>query len=183
MEGFPRPQNSKTIAKPCLMGPLSRGSAGHEICEPWSCSSALPGPLFPKLPPLRPAQSPPDRAPKACQSGGPQAFTITTRPQPSGLHNLAGTMPLKPTSRQSTRMISTPPATPGPHSKGPLVSLKERPMPVGPWDPTQLHRRAPNLPKTHTQTGLDAKGVTSEQLRLHFYCSITGDFFFFFFLL
>jgi hypothetical protein len=38
------------------------------------------------------------------------------------------------------------------------------------------HRRAPNLPKRLTQTGLDTKGVTS-QLRLQFYCSRTGEFF------
>jgi hypothetical protein len=30
----------------------------------------------------------------------------------------------------------------------------------------------------HTRTGLDAQGVTSEQLRLQFYCSRTGEFFF-----
>jgi hypothetical protein len=40
------------------------------------------------------------------------------------------------------------------------------------------HKWAPNLPKRHRQTGLDAKGVTSEQGRLQFYCSRTGDLFF-----
>jgi hypothetical protein len=48
--------------------------------------------------------------------------------------------------------------------------------PMGPHPPASCHRRAPNLPKRHTQTGLDAKAVTSQQLRLQFYCSRTGVF-------
>jgi hypothetical protein len=40
---------------------------------------------------------------------------------------------------------------------------------------------APNLPRKHRQTELDAKGVTPELLRLKFYCSEPGFFFFFFF--
>jgi hypothetical protein len=47
---------------------------------------------------------------------------------------------------------------------------------MGPHPPVTHHRRAPNLPKRHTQTGLDAKGVTSEQLRLQSYCSRTRIF-------
>jgi hypothetical protein len=39
---------------------------------------------------------------------------------------------------------------------------------------------APNLPRRCRQTGLNAKGVTSELLRLKFYYSWTGDCFFFF---
>jgi hypothetical protein len=38
--------------------------------------------------------------------------------------------------------------------------------PSGPQLTHCHHRRAPNLPKTHRQRGLDAKGITSEQLRL-----------------
>jgi hypothetical protein len=53
--------------------------------------------------------------------------------------------------------------------------------PMGPHPPDTCHRKAPNLPKRHTQTGLDAKELASEQLRLQFYCSTTGDFFFPFF--
>jgi hypothetical protein len=41
------------------------------------------------------------------------------------------------------------------------------------------HRKALNLPKRHTQTGLDAKELASEQQRLQFYCSRMGDLFFF----
>jgi hypothetical protein len=37
---------------------------------------------------------------------------------------------------------------------------------------------APNLPRRCRQTGLDAKGVTPKLLRLKFYSSWTGDFFF-----
>jgi hypothetical protein len=40
---------------------------------------------------------------------------------------------------------------------------------------------APNLPSRCRQTELDAKGVTPELLRLKFYCSWTGDFFFLFY--
>jgi hypothetical protein len=39
---------------------------------------------------------------------------------------------------------------------------------------------APNLPRRCRQTGLDAKGVITELLRLKFYCSWTGDSFFIF---
>jgi hypothetical protein len=38
---------------------------------------------------------------------------------------------------------------------------------------------APNLLRRCRQTGLDAKGVTQELLRLKCYCSWTGNFFFF----
>jgi hypothetical protein len=39
------------------------------------------------------------------------------------------------------------------------------------------HQRTLNLPKRQTETGLHVKGITSEKLRLQFYCSRTGDFF------
>jgi hypothetical protein len=45
---------------------------------------------------------------------------------------------------------------------------------------TTSHRRAPNLPRRSRQTGLNARGVTPELLRLKFYCSWTEDIFFFF---
>jgi hypothetical protein len=67
-----------------------------------------------------------------------------------------------------------PQALPGPSSAGLPDSRSTRP-PHG-----RLHRRAPNLPKRYKQTGLDAKGVTSEQLKLQFYFFRTGFFFFFF---
>jgi hypothetical protein len=53
--------------------------------------------------------------------------------------------------------------------------------PVVPHPPTTHHRKAPNLPKIHTQTGLDAKELTSEQLILQLYYSRTGRVFFPFF--
>jgi hypothetical protein len=74
---------------------------------------------------------------------------------------------------QPTR-IPAPWVEPGPSSAGFQIITP-------PGSSLGHHRRAPNLPKRHTQTGLDAKGVTSEQLRLQFYCSRTGDFFFSFF--
>jgi hypothetical protein len=48
---------------------------------------------------------------------------------------------------------------------------------IPPGSYSGCHRRAPNLPNRHRQTGQDAKGVTSDQLILKFYCSRTGDFF------
>jgi hypothetical protein len=60
-----------------------------------------------------------------------------------------------------------------------LKAFTHRPM--GPHSPATCHRKAPNLSKRHTQTGLDAKKPASEKLRLQFYCSRTGDIFFFLF--
>jgi hypothetical protein len=65
----------------------------------------------------------------------------------------------------------TPPALPGPGSTGLLDSHSTKPCSGG------HHRRAPNLPKKHRQTGLDTKRVTKEQLRLKFYWSRTNEFF------
>jgi hypothetical protein len=48
-----------------------------------------PGPHYPKFPPCRPAWCLPDWAPKACQAGNPQTFTIFIRPHPSGFHRPA----------------------------------------------------------------------------------------------
>jgi hypothetical protein len=60
-------------------------------------------------------------------------------------------------------------------------------LPMGTLAATH-HRKAPgplgassNLPRRCRQTGLDAKGVIPELLRLKFYRSWNGDFFFFFF--
>jgi hypothetical protein len=137
----------------------------------------------------------------------PQACTIFAGPHPSGLHRPAwfppGCAPHACTglhnlhqdhtakayqaSNPQTGMISTLPGprpSPGPCSKGQLVCLNDKTSshrPVGPHQPATCHRRAPKLPKRHTQTCLDAKGVTSEQLRLQFYFFRTGYFFFLFF--
>jgi hypothetical protein len=60
------------------------------------------------------------------------------------------------------------------------------PYPPAHWLPPatgglQHHQTlAPKLPRRHRQTGLDAKRVTPELLRLKFYCSWTGDCLFFF---
>jgi hypothetical protein len=135
----------------------------------------------------RPAQSLFHRActPQASQADDPQAFTIFTGLHPSLLHRpvrslpgctphactiSAGTMPLKPAKQAIQRYtISTPlacalqacqPMLQRPTS---LPQGKSSPhRPVGPHPPATHHRRAPNLPKRHTQTDLDAKGVTSE---------------------
>jgi hypothetical protein len=51
---------------------------------------------------------------------------------------------------------------------------------MGSHPPDTCHWRALNLLKRHAQTGLAAKELTSEQLRLQFYCSRTGYFLNFF---
>jgi hypothetical protein len=77
------------------------------------------------------------------------------------------------------RETATSPSPPGNPPLGPNQAslLQACQITTPPSSYSSGHWRAPNLPKRHTQTGLDAKGVTSEQLRLQFYCSITGDFF------
>jgi hypothetical protein len=69
----------------------------------------------------------------------------------------------------------------GPHTAGLPVHCSARSSsckPASPRLPTAHHSRAPNLPRRHRQTGLDAKRGTPELLRLKFYCSRTGCFFF-----
>jgi hypothetical protein len=71
-----------------------------------------------------------------------------------------------------------PSGMPGPCSKGPLLCLKRHPQ-VGPWDPHTCHppQKGSQPTKETAQTGLHAKEVTLQQLRLEFYCSRTGEFF------
>jgi hypothetical protein len=78
----------------------------------------------------------------------------------------------RPTKLQPAGPLgSHPPAGPPAHQPIPTIGgLQYHQMP------------APNLPRRCRQTGLYAKGITLEQLRLKFYCSWTWDFFSFFFL-
>jgi hypothetical protein len=134
----------------------------------------------------------------------PQTFMISAGPCHQahiGLHNLrwavpltlaqacrisTGTMPLKPAKLAIHRHAGSPLCQPMPfrYAKPMLQRPASLPgkastcRPLGPHPPATSHRRGPNLPKRHTQTGLDAKGVTSQQLRLQFYCSRIGEFFF-----
>jgi hypothetical protein len=124
-----------------------------------------------------------------CTMSTPQACALKAcQPRDPQTHKLQSAGPLYPPGLSSWGFTDTqdlhsagprPSGTPGPCSKGPLFHLSSRPM--GPHSPATHHRRAPNLPKRHTQTSLDAKGLTSEQLILQFYCSRTADFFAFFF--
>jgi hypothetical protein len=61
------------------------------------------------------------------------------------------------------------------HCRAPALQACQITTPTG--SHSGHHWRAANLPKRHTQTGMDAKGITSEQLRLQFYCSRTVNFF------
>jgi hypothetical protein len=121
--------------------------------------------------------------PSGCQAGDPQTYTISTRPRPSDLHrpawSLPGPCPKSLPSSQSTDIHDLYSIRPMLQRPSSLLQQKASACrPMGPQPPTTCPRKAPNLPKRHTQTGLDAKGVTSEQLKLKFYYSRTGDFFF-----
>jgi hypothetical protein len=80
---------------------------------------------------------------------------------------LTGPSGLSPTGTPGLHPPTGPPAHHLPPAK---TELQHHQMP------------APNMPRRGRQTGLDAKGVTPELLRLKFYCSWTRNFFFFFFL-
>jgi hypothetical protein len=119
-------------------------------------------------------------APKACQAGDPPhthpwslfCSTATPKPVKPGIHRHAGSPLHQPAPFRHAKPMLQSPAT--------LPQLKtSTPRLVGPHPPSTCHRKAPYLPKRHTQTGLDAKELASEQLRLQFYCPRTGDFFFF----
>jgi hypothetical protein len=159
---------------------------------PWSCCSTSPGSLPLGLcrapvphwihtllwsPPLRLHRTP---APRWIQ--GPQGSPWPWALHPSGLlgpssvwddqsHAPPGSLPLRP-----CRIPAPPESLPvGPSQ---ALALQACQITAPPGSHSGCHWRAPILPKWHSQTGLDAKGVTSEQLRLQFYCSRTGDFFF-----
>jgi hypothetical protein len=97
-------------------------------------------------------------------------------------------MPLKPVKPEIHRHEGSPIHQPVPirHAKPMLQRPATSPQlkvstqrPVGPHPPSTCYRKAPNLPKRHTQIGLDTNELASEQLKLQFYYSRTGDFFFF----
>jgi hypothetical protein len=86
------------------------------ISDPWALSSVQPEPPAPKNPPLRPAGSLPDQAPKAWQASNPQALhnLHSTGLCPSGLHRptwspLCRTIPLRPAKLVIHRHSQSPP--------------------------------------------------------------------------
>jgi hypothetical protein len=136
-----------------------------------------------------------------------QTFMISTRPHPQSLHStaqysLCKAVPLRPakqgththdfysawphppslSSQGSIDMQDLPSSGPCPSgTPSPCFKLQLKasfPRPMGLHPPSTCHRKAPNLPKRHTWTGLDAKELASEQLRLQFYCSRSSDFIF-----
>jgi hypothetical protein len=98
------------------------------------------------------------------------------------MHWLTASQPTGPLSQRPPRSLPCQAATGQPTRPPP-----HRPPPHRPTRPPhatgqlQHHQTlAPKMPRRHKQTGLDAKGVTPELLRLKFYCSWTRDFFFLF---
>jgi hypothetical protein len=162
MEGFSMPQSTKRTAGPPSPHPI--GPQSH-------CSTPQ------GFPPLRPCQAPvpwgtkkftpwrdphhldpmslgPHWAPSPCgTTGSPPHWdpcpSCPARPQ---LH-------VGPPDQCPAGIPTPSSALPGPSSAGLLDRLSTKP-------PHGCHRRAPNLPKTYRQTGLDANEVISEQLRV-----------------
>jgi hypothetical protein len=131
--------------------------------------------------------------PQGLPSHEPQTFTISAGLHPqacTGLHDLHWVAPLTPAQ---ACMISARTMLPKPaklaihrHAGSPLCwsvlfrhtrPTLQRPTtlpwkastcrPVGPHPPATHHRRTPNLPKRHTQTGLNVRRVASQQLGLN----------------
>jgi hypothetical protein len=105
-------------------------------------------------------------------------------PKPAQGCMISGTMPLKPAKLAIHRHAGSPLCWPMPFRHARPMPQRPASSPrkastcrsMGHHPPATYHRRAPNLPKRHTQTGLDAKGVVSQQLRLQLHCSRTSEF-------
>jgi hypothetical protein len=162
-------------AQPCkisaLLGHAPKATNMHYLCStgPWPQDQHSPAQYSLCKPmPLRlakPGTAPPhthtlislllDHTPQTSQAGDPQTHRIST----------------PPACALQAHQAHAPKATTTPQLKASTH------RPVGPHPLATCHRKAPNLPKRHTQTGLDAKNLVSEQLRLQFYCSRSSDFF------
>jgi hypothetical protein len=93
MEGFSTPRFAKRTASAACQATPHRPEEPL-LHRPWDLQSL--GPLLsparaalPQTPTPQTTWSLPDWAPKACQASDPQAFMISTRPCPSGLHRPA----------------------------------------------------------------------------------------------
>jgi hypothetical protein len=73
------------------------------------------------------------------------------------------------------------PPSPGPPTNHLATAPPDHHLPPGTGVLQHHQKPAPNLPRRCRQTRLDAKGITPELVRLKFYCSWTGKFFFSFF--
>jgi hypothetical protein len=102
-------------------------------------------------------------------------------PCPKGLCSLCSTPPDSPPLRPHWApvpcQIHAPPGSPTLRQHC-VPDLQVCQITAPPGSHSHHNRRAPNLPNRHRQPGLDVIGVTSEQLRLQFYCFRTGDIFF-----
>jgi hypothetical protein len=137
----------------------------HGLCSTGPCTSvlhkhALISTLLPM--PLRPAQ--------ACKIS---TGTIPLKSVKPAIHKHAGSPLCLPRPFRHARPTLQRPVS----SLGKASACKH----MGTHPPATCHRRTSNLPKRHTHTSLDARGVTTQQLGLQFYCSRTSEFFFPFF--
>jgi hypothetical protein len=105
--------------------------------------------------PLRPA-----KAGTHTHTRSPFCWTTPPKPVKPRIHRHAGSPLFWPVPFRHTKTMLQRPAT------SPQLKASTR-RPMGPQPLATCHRKAPNLPKRHTQTGLDAKELASEQLRLN----------------
>jgi hypothetical protein len=158
--GHPRPQFQ--------VGWLDLHSTGPPPYRPRPCSTGLLDVCSAGPPPHRPTGPPLHQAPVT------QACWISTllSPRPAGLPD--------PCSAGLLDSCFTRPL----HSRPARSSLCQASTLQVCWAPVCPLPAIGGLQtclRRHRQTGLGAKGVTPEQLRLQFYCSRTSDFSFFFF--
>jgi hypothetical protein len=153
MEGFSTPWSTKrtaSLSSPHIIGLQSLCSAPPGYLPLGPHQAPAPHRIHALLgsPPLRPHRihAPPRSLTLRCPT--PQALLGPSSVWDYGIHTPPGSLPLRP-GQATTLQACQINAPPGFHSG--------------------RHRRAPNLPKRHKKTGLDPKGVTSEQLRLQFY--------------
>jgi hypothetical protein len=183
-------------SQPCMISallamPPKACTALQDLCSAGTYPQGLPHQrckharsLFHWAMPPRTAQpctifTPQACAPKACQARDPHMQDLCSsgsrppKPVKPGIHRHADSPLRQPAPLRHTKPTLQRPAT-SPQLKAYTCRT------VGPHPPSTYHRKTPNLPDRHTQTGLDAKELASEQLRLQFYCSRTGDIFPFF---
>jgi hypothetical protein len=159
-------------AKPHLIGPQNDFSTDCGISDPWAHSSAPPRSCSPKLPPFRPAWSPLDWDPKACQAGEPQTLMISAGLHPSGLHRpawspLSGLCPQGLLNWQSTgihnlHQARVPKTCQGGDPQAGTISTPQGCL-LRPAKPAIIHR--------HSQSTLCQAHLSKDCTGLHDFCS------------
>jgi hypothetical protein len=159
MEGLSTPWYTQRIAsaahQPHPIGPWIHCSTHCGISDPLAVFLSPTRAVLPQTPTPQTRRISTGWALKDCQTCDPQIFTISLCwSAPPGLHRppwyLLGCTPHACTGLYDLHLNRAPKAcqasnpqthrifTPGTCSKGPLVCLNKRPLPIGLWDPTYL---------------------------------------------